>query len=183
MNARERKRFLICIGLSLAVGLLLSGSFLTRLNPYPELTVLQNIFVDTVSFKGREGKAEKVVLAQIDEKSVSSFRTQYGRPFSWPRTIHAQVLRNLADAGARVVAYDMLFDAPGCRAADGPVCQEDNDFGAAVWFHCLKLTPEMGTALFTMARLPGLIAQVVNQLDVKGNALRPPLAVNLPYAP
>src|SRR5688500_709074 len=132
MNARERKRFLICIGLSLAVGLLLSGSFLTRLNPYPELTLLQNIFVDTVTFKTRDGKADKVALAQIDEKSISAFRTQYGRPFSWPRTIHAQVLRNLADAGARVVAYDMLFDAPSCRAADGPVCQEDNDFAGAV---------------------------------------------------
>ena len=132
MNARERKRFLICIGLSLAIGLLLSATYVLRLNPYPELTVLQSLFVDNVTFKNRTGTAEKVALAQIDEKSISAFRTQYGRPFSWPRTIHAQVLRNLADAGARVVAYDMLFDAPGCRAADGPVCQEDNDFGAAV---------------------------------------------------
>lgn len=64
-----------------------------------------------------------------------------------------------------------------------PTLAPNNDFGAAVWFQCLKLTPEIGTGLFTMARLPGMIAQVVNQLDVKGNALRPPLAVNLPYAP
>jgi len=28
-----------------------------------------------------------------------------------------------------------------------------------------------------------MIAQIVNQLDVKENALRPPLAVNLPYPP
>jgi citrate synthase len=64
-----------------------------------------------------------------------------------------------------------------------PTLAPNNDFGAAVWFHCLKIRPEIGTALFTMARLPGMIAQVVNQLDVKGNALRPPLAVNLPYTP
>jgi hypothetical protein len=63
-----------------------------------------------------------------------------------------------------------------------PSLAANNDFGAAVWFHCLNVSPEMGTALFTMARLPGMIAQVINQLDVKGNALRPPLAVNLPYA-
>ncbi|MGI8422896.1 MAG: CHASE2 domain-containing protein [Chloroflexota bacterium] len=133
MNARERKRFLICIGLSLAIGVLLSATYVLRLNPYPEIQSLQNLFNDATLFKIRTGdQAQKVSLAHIDEKSVSAFRTQYGRPFSWPRTIHAQVLRNLADAGARVVAYDMLFDAPGCRAADGPVCQEDNDFAAAV---------------------------------------------------
>ncbi|HET7770273.1 MAG TPA: adenylate/guanylate cyclase domain-containing protein [Chloroflexota bacterium] len=165
MNARERKRFLICIGLSLAVGLLLSGSFLTRLNPYPELTVLQNIFVDTVSFKGRDGKAEKVVLAQIDEKSVSSFRTQYGRPFSWPRTIHAQVLRNLADAGARVIAYDMLFDAPGCRAADGPVCQEDNDFAAAIDYAKTAKPGVAAAGSSVIFAIAGEHAQVVNPGD------------------
>ena len=68
------------------------------------------------------------------------------------------------------------------RAAK-PNLAPNNDFSAAVWFRCLGLVPEVGTAFFTMARLPGMIAQVVNQLDIKGNALRPPLAVNLPYAP
>ena len=35
--------------------------------------------------------------------------------------------------------------------------------------------------MFSISRLPGMIAQVINQLDYKANALRPPLAVNLPY--
>lgn len=72
--------------------------------------------------------------------------------------------------------------ATSVRAAK-PSLAPNNDFSAAVWFRCLGLAPEGGTAFFTMARLPGMIAQVVNQLDIKGNALRPPLAVNLPFAP
>jgi citrate synthase len=57
----------------------------------------------------------------------------------------------------------------------------NTDFGAAVWFHCFGLAPQVGAGFFSMNRLPGLIAQVINQLDYRSNALRPPLAVNLPY--
>ncbi len=62
-----------------------------------------------------------------------------------------------------------------------PGLAPNTDFGAAVWFLCFGLSPEVGAAMFSMNRLPGLIAQVVNQLDYKANSLRPPLAVNLPY--
>jgi len=62
-----------------------------------------------------------------------------------------------------------------------PSLAPNTDFGAAVWFLCFGLVPEVGAGMFSMNRLPGLIAQVVNQLDFKANALRPPLAVNLPY--
>jgi len=62
-----------------------------------------------------------------------------------------------------------------------PGLAPNTDFGAATWFHCLGLAPEVGAGIFSMNRMPGLIAQVINQLDFKSNALRPPLAVNLPY--
>ena len=104
MTARERNRFFICLGLSILIGLAMAGTYLLRVNPiYGMLQSQQNLLNDTLIFKGREGQADKVALAHIDEKSVSAFRQQYGRPYSWPRTIHAQVLKNLADAGARVV--------------------------------------------------------------------------------
>jgi len=64
-----------------------------------------------------------------------------------------------------------------------PTLSPNTDFGAAVWFHCFGFDSRVGSGFFSMSRLPGLIAQVINQLDVKANALRPPLAVNLPYSP
>jgi citrate synthase len=92
----------------------------------------------------------------------------------------------LATAREAFPDMDASLDAFEALVADvrkaKPSLAANNDFGAAVWFHCLKVSREMGTALFTMARLPGMVAQIINQLDVKGNALRPPLAVNLPYA-
>ncbi len=62
-----------------------------------------------------------------------------------------------------------------------PGLAPNTDFGAAVWFHCLGLAPQVGAGVFSINRLPGLVAQVINQLDFKANALRPPLAANLPY--
>ncbi|HEV2122134.1 MAG TPA: adenylate/guanylate cyclase domain-containing protein, partial [Chloroflexota bacterium] len=131
MTARERKRFLTSLGLALAIGILMSVAFIYR---WPAgLQDQQFLFNDATIFKRRAGdQAGKVALVHIDEKSVSSFRQQYGRPFSWPRTIHAQVLKNLADAGARVVAFDVLFDAPGCPASATPPCQEDAAFAEAI---------------------------------------------------
>lgn len=62
-----------------------------------------------------------------------------------------------------------------------PTLLPNTDFGAAVWFRCLGLSPHTAMAFFTMGRLPGLLAQVVYQLGCKANALRPPMAVCLPY--
>jgi len=62
-----------------------------------------------------------------------------------------------------------------------PTIAPNGDFASAIWCHCLGLPPAIGSGIFTIGRLPGLISQVINQLDYKANALRPPLAVNLPY--
>jgi citrate synthase len=61
-----------------------------------------------------------------------------------------------------------------------PALSPNTDFSAAVWFHCLGLPPRVGAGFFSIGRLPGMIAQVINELDYKANSLRPPLAVTLP---
>jgi adenylate cyclase len=160
VNARERKRFLFCLGLSVAIGALMALTYVSRLPPYTAIQGQQNLFNDTFLFKTRaDDQAGKVSLVHIDEKSITAFRTQYGRPFSWPRTIHAQVLRNLADAGARAVVYDVLFDAPGCPASAGPSCAEDAEFAAAIDY--ARGRPAGGTAV--ILALAGASGETVNQ--------------------
>ncbi len=65
--------------------------------------------------------ASRSVLVAIDERSVRALK-EYGRIFGWPRTLHAQVIRNLAfdRSGkplARVIVLDLLFAE---RAPDDP---------------------------------------------------------------
>ena len=50
-----------------------------------------------------------VVLIAIDDASLQA----YGRmPAEWDRTLHAQLVRFLSNAGARVVTFDVLFAEP-----------------------------------------------------------------------
>jgi len=48
-----------------------------------------------------------VVIVAIDEKSLN----QLGRWQSWPRKYYAQVLQKLNEYGAKVVGFDVVFDA------------------------------------------------------------------------
>ncbi len=54
-------------------------------------------------------RSSQVVIVAIDDQSLGA----YGRSVaSWPRTLHADLLDRLSGAGARVVAFDILFDLP-----------------------------------------------------------------------
>jgi adenylate cyclase len=114
--------------------------------PSGALSQVQRLVWDATVFRTRAGaSARSVVLVHLDEQSIAALKGQYGRVFSWPRSLHAQVLRNLADAGARVVAYDILFDAPGCPASLPPPCQEDVEFARAM--EDARTRPGGGTAV------------------------------------
>lgn len=51
---------------------------------------------------------DKIVIVAIDEKSLE----QLGRFSSWPRSYHAELINTLAEAGARVIVFDVLFSEP-----------------------------------------------------------------------
>jgi adenylate cyclase len=50
----------------------------------------------------------KIVIVAIDDRSLE----ELGRFSTWPRTYHARLLDTLAGAGARVIAFDILFSEP-----------------------------------------------------------------------
>ncbi|WP_068876801.1 MULTISPECIES: CHASE2 domain-containing protein [unclassified Phenylobacterium] len=54
------------------------------------------------------------VIVAIDEPSFSAL----GRPWPWPREVHAALIRSLRAAGARAVALDIVFAEPSEPAAD-----------------------------------------------------------------
>jgi adenylate cyclase len=56
--------------------------------------------------------AKAAVIVGIDQRSVRELLPRYGQMTVWPRTVYAQTLDALREADARVVAFDMFFDAP-----------------------------------------------------------------------
>jgi adenylate cyclase len=84
------------------------------------LDVSQARATDALFFYSRQQSPEKselVVLVAMDDKSVLELKP-YGRLFGWPRTLHADVIRRLAEARARTIVFDVLFDIPTDDDAD-----------------------------------------------------------------
>ena len=107
MTRRQRNRLVISSAIVLAVATLLSVLFSSR-----AFGELQNRLTDTAFFLPRRATPEMsrfVVLVAMDDRSVVELR-RFGRLFNWPRSLHAQVVRQLSEARARTIMFDLLFD-------------------------------------------------------------------------
>jgi len=70
-----------------------------------ELATLDSRF----RLRGVEEAGGRVVVVGIDQQSYADL----GRPFPWPRRWYAELVDNLREAGARVLVFDLILDAPG----------------------------------------------------------------------
>lgn len=106
MDAKLRRRLLISLSLSVLISTLMS---MALLNGY--LRPLQLQSSDLLFRTKPDTVAKWAVLVAIDDRSLAELRPK-GRLFNWPRDLHARVIDNLKAAGARIVVWDVLFDAP-----------------------------------------------------------------------
>lgn len=58
--------------------------------------------------------APGIVVIAVDEPSFA----EIGLPWPWPRSVHATLVDQLAAAGARTIAFDILFDVPASNPED-----------------------------------------------------------------
>ena len=100
-------------------------------------------------------KGLDVVLIDLDQKSYENV------PWSWPytREVWALVLRNLARAGARVVVFDIQFDAPD-RLAEEPALK--NIRGELIKEGLRELIPTHGDSVF---------AEAINEAKAMGTSV------------
>ncbi len=95
--------------------------------------IFRNAEFNTVNsrfqLRGPEEPHGETVVVGIDQQSYRDL----GRPFPWPRAWHAKLLDNLARAGARVVVFDLIFDAPGLDPeGDAAFARAIQEHGAVV---------------------------------------------------
>ncbi len=63
-----------------------------------------------------------IVIVSIDQDSFD----ELDLPWPWPRTLHAELIRKLSKAGARLIAFDVLFTEPK------PDAREDRALAEAI---------------------------------------------------
>ena len=106
MTRSARKRLLVSTALVLAVGALVAMAH--HLTWFSTAQARSTDFL----FKSRAGEqARSTVIVGIDQRSYSELLPQYGALVNWPRTLFARALDNLRQAGARVIVFDLFFDA------------------------------------------------------------------------
>ncbi len=131
---------LLCAATGLIVALLAYGSevgFLRRL----ELQTVDARFLA----RGPQGTSGQVVIVEVDDESL---RELGASRWPWPRSLQARLVRRLQRAGARAIAFDILFPEPDAEpAADGELAEAAADSGRV--FHALAAVtvregPEVG---------------------------------------
>jgi adenylate cyclase len=76
----------------------------------------ENKLFDTLTVASAPLKSSlPITIVGIDEASFA----QVGKRWPWPRDLHAKVLDHLVNAGAAVVAFDMIFAEPSGEKEDG----------------------------------------------------------------
>ena len=91
-----------------------------------------------------------VAVATFDEDTLE----ELGQQWPPPRATHARVIDALADAGAKVIAYDVAFTEPSSRGvADDRALSDAARRAGNVVFAATKAAPDGGTE--TLAWLPG----------------------------
>jgi adenylate cyclase len=106
-HVTEVRHFVVCLALALAGSALMSSAFVYGLFKPLELQSSDLLFQQQPDTTARWS-----ALVAIDDRTLAELQP-YGRVFYWPRQLHARVIENPKAAGARIVVYDVLFDAPG----------------------------------------------------------------------
>jgi adenylate cyclase len=111
MSRSWTSKFLVAVIIAAAV-VLLTG------HPFLRPAMLQRLELSTLDYRfNLRGPlplySADVVIVEIAEDSFHSIPDR----FPWPRSHYAHLLRNLARAGARAVAFDLLFSDPDPHGA------------------------------------------------------------------
>ena len=71
---------------------------------------------------------QQIVIVDIDEPSFAEIKRQW----PWPRSMHAQLIRQLNKAGAKVIGFDILFAESSDPAEDQAFTQALQEAGNVV---------------------------------------------------
>jgi len=90
---------------------------------------LDHVAYDTwFKLRGAEPVRDDIVFVAIDETSFQ----EIGQQWPWPRSVHAETLESIYQAGAKVVAFDILFPEPSDPAADAAFAEVLSRVGTTV---------------------------------------------------
>lgn len=124
----SRRGAIVPLLVVLGVGLLILAWMLT-----PPGDILERFELRTIDarflIRGDRAASGEIVIVAVDDDSLARVG-----PWPWPRERYARIIEVLREAGARIIAFDILFAEPGPGGAqsDQPLVRACRDFGGTV---------------------------------------------------
>jgi adenylate cyclase len=111
----------------------------------------------------------EVVIVAIDDASIGKL----GR-WPWKRSIHAELIRKLTDAGVRAIGYDVNFPEVSDPAEDTALAQAVKEAGNVVLPIELELNEDEDRLLFTPGKTLSSIPEIGQYAKAAGHSNTPP---------
>ena len=116
------RRLFNALALGLVIGL--AGVLAVAIAPFANIEESVGLHW-MFNLRGPVSAPAEVVVVAIDEQSAQKLGLP-DKPRDWPRNLHAQLVHYLAQAGARVICFDLTFDVPSTPPS------HDQEFSAAI---------------------------------------------------
>ncbi|MCC6135605.1 MAG: CHASE2 domain-containing protein [Candidatus Contendobacter sp.] len=87
------------------------------------------------TLRGTVAPPDQIVIVAIDEASMAEIKRQW----PWPRSLHAQLIRQLHKAGAKVIGIDILFAEPSEPAEDQALTDALRETGNSILVSALAV--------------------------------------------
>ena len=102
----------LCAGLLIGLAGILIGFF------RPAHDIEENIGLGLLfKLRGARQPPSEVAIVSIDKESSDRLKVS-GNPSRWPRSLHAELVKRLTEAGARLIFFDLYFIEPRSPAED-----------------------------------------------------------------
>jgi adenylate cyclase len=113
---------------------------------YTELFFKRTVF----HIRGKVKPDPRIFIAGIDDNSISLLQ-EAGVMYPFPRTLHADLIRKLADAGAKVAVFDILFSTEPFDPAEDEAMRDAINYarnkGMTVVLSCALARSEFASGL------------------------------------
>lgn len=168
-NIRAQQRSMLAFGLGLTFMVLL-------LSLTPAFERLELASTDwRFSVRGPREMVVNAAVVAIDDESLNGWTSENDLPkymperWIWPRDFHARLIRNLKVAGARIIAFDMLFSESSKRdpKQDQELAAAIKDAGNVVLAE--RMVPKDQGSIKAETLIPSLAAAVLDKGHANAN--------------
>lgn len=125
-------------GRTLGLGLLVAG-LMALLSLFPFGQALENQALD-LCYRLRPSRPQppELLVVAVDEPSFQELKHSW----PWPRRLHAQLVRRLAQSGARLIVFDIIFADATTPEDDGLLAQAFKDASNVVLGETLEVAQD-----------------------------------------